>query len=213
MRKQWVAQVSKKTSNNDTLVSWVLAPGREYPFFVLNYSTVQRSMNKQTHITIAIAIAVPLLTMGAGCVAQSMSSQTDADMNSSSSHLSTSTRVHKDDALAVSADIEPGREWEDSDSGTSTIPTGNYTAALALYEKGKTRFQFDTCLDNPGAMHLKPGTKFMIDNHDTVHHMMGVGTKTYDLSARNFAIITIQKTGSFNITCDGVGDAHVEINN
>ena len=53
----------------------------------------------------------------------------------------------------------------------------------------------------------------MIDNRDNASHQIGIGTKIYKLAAYDFAIVTIEKAGNFNITCDGRGAAQVLIQN
>lgn len=98
---------------------------------------------------------------------------------------------------------------------TITPPKGalTYEDALALYV-GK-RYQFDNCtagppIVSPGSLSLKIGSKFMLDNRDTDAHTIKVGTQSYRISKNGFAIATAPSTrGTYNITCDGGGQAQL----
>lgn len=96
-------------------------------------------------------------------------------------------------------------------TGTQSKPTQNYMDALALY--GNSRYQFVNCSGNPGSLTFKKGVKFMIDNRDNETHQIKIGTKSYTLGAYSYAIVSVAKAASFNITCDGGGAAHANIEN
>jgi len=96
---------------------------------------------------------------------------------------------------------------------TTTVETEDYGAAFNIYEKSGYRLQFVGCSGNPGYMTMKLGVTFMIDNRDNESHEIAIASNIYKLDAYDFAIVTIQKAGDFNITCDGGGAAHVLIQN
>lgn len=150
-------------------------------------------------IQFLLVVVAPLVTMGAGCSAWG-DTNTQAD---SANRPSSSASV----VIAPGVDI--------TKTGTETLATATqgYVNALDIYEKNGARFEFVNCTGNPGALTVKRGERFMIDNRDNVEHQIGVGPETYPLAGRNFAIITLQNVGSFNVTCDGRGEAHVEVEN
>lgn len=100
-------------------------------------------------------------------------------------------------------------------AGTKVTPKGalTYEDALALYV-GK-RYQFDNCTSgppivSPGSLSLKVGSKFMLDNRDTDAHTIKVGTQSYRIGKNGFAIATAPAArGTYNITCDGGGQAQL----
>lgn len=143
-------------------------------------------MTKSTLFLLAVAAAI--LTMGAGCAKQNTNNQTGAGENTPSSTSVASTPV-------VSA------------------PTQGYVDALNIYGKSGYRFEFFNCSGIPGSLNIKRGTKFMIDNRDNESHQIGIGTKTYHLGAYSFAVVSVPTVGSANITCDGGGAAHVNVEN
>ncbi|MDO8625841.1 MAG: hypothetical protein Q7K39_00045 [Candidatus Magasanikbacteria bacterium] len=156
-----------------------------------------------------LAAAAVTLTMGAGCAKFGSNNQTNSDYNSPSYVAVTSTDAS--DELAVTAAIEPGVEVIKTSTGTFTAVTKSYATALGIYAKSGLRFQFSKCSGTPGSLYIKQGVKFMIDNRDNTSHQIGIGPKTYTLGAYNFAIVSVQKAGSYNITCDGGGAAHVTV--
>ena len=165
-------------------------------------------MNK--NFLLMLALATPLLTLGAGCAANNQGGSGDtvpsAGLNS--------PMVDATNSLAVSAVIEPGVIAVKTNTGVVvTTPTKNYVAALALYGKSGARFQFANCSGIPGSLHIKRNTKFMIDNRDNKSHAIGIGAKAYQLAAYDFAIVSVQTVGTFNITCDGGGSAQVGVEN
>lgn len=168
-------------------------------------------MTKNT--TLLLALALPILLMGAGCTAQNSDNLVGDNYTSPSSSSASSTTEDGSDELAVLAVVEPGVAVIKTKTGTATAATQSYTDALRIYSKIGTRFQFASCSGNPGTLNIKRGTKFMIDNRDSASHEIGIGTQTYRLAAYGFAIVSIQKTGSYNITCDGGGAAHVGVEN
>lgn len=160
-----------------------------------------------------LSIIVPLLLMGAGCVSKSsLNTTADSNATSSDSALTGSTTDATDD-MAISAVVEPGVEVVKIKTGTSTVQTKNYMATLKIYGENGYRFQFSNCSGNPGSLNIKRGAKFMIDNRDGESHKIVIGTKIYQLAGYDFALVSIQKAGSYIITCDGGGSAHVGVQN
>jgi hypothetical protein len=115
------------------------------------------------------------------------------------------------DEMTVSAIIIPGVEIIKTKAGTKIVETKSYGDALETYGTSGYRFQFSNCSGNPGTLTMKIGTKFMIDNRDSIGHQINIGTKAYKLAAYDFAILSIQKIGTFNIICDGRIAANVWI--
>lgn len=164
-------------------------------------------MNKKTLILLVTIFSV--LIIGAGCTKANID-------NSSGSAEDNLSFTERNNQMAVSVIIKPGIKIVTTKIGTAkiattTVETEDYGAALAVYGKSGYRFQFVNCSGTPGFLTMKFGVKFMIDNRDNKSHQIGIGTKTYKLAAYDFAIVTIQKTGDYNITCDGGGAAHVLI--
>lgn len=162
-----------------------------------------------------LVVAVLLLATGTGYAIWNTNNKanTNSDTNSDTPTFIAGTPINDDgsDEMTVSAIIAPGIEIIKTKTGTSTAVTKNYSDALSIYAKSGYRFQFSNCSGNPGALTMKIGTKFMIDNRDNESHLISIGTKTYKLAAYDFAIVSIQKVGKFNITCDGGGAANVSV--
>jgi len=152
--------------------------------------------------SLAFIFVIPLLTIGAGCAKQNNNETSSADNT-------TSTFAERNDEIAVRVEIKPGVEIVKTKTGTTTTPTKDYGATLAIYGKSGWRFQFVNCSGSPGYLTMKIGTKFMIDNRDNKSHQISIGTKKYQLGAYDFSIVSIQKAGDYNITCDGGGSARV----
>lgn len=166
-----------------------------------------------------LAGAFSLLAIGAGCAPKNK-----ADNDTGNPALTNRTYIDdqgnsgvavESDSLeegkAVSVVIKPGITVIKTKIGVENVVTPDYENALDVYGKSGWRFQFVKCSGLPGSMVMKLGTKFMIDNRDNADHQIAIGTQTYKLSAYDFAIISIKKAGSYNITCDGGGAARVEI--
>lgn len=168
-------------------------------------------MSKNT--LLVLAITLPLFILGAGCATQKTNTQSNSQYRTSSSDDTVTPNSEENDELAISAVILSGVKVVNIQTGTSTLATQSYEEAVALYDTSGTRFQIIQCSINPKSITVKQNVKFMIDNRDNQNHQLGIGTTKYSLAPYNFAIITIQKTGSFNITCDGAGETHVEVEN
>ncbi len=150
------------------------------------------------------------MLLGAGCAGNATydtNSNSTANPANPSTYAGTSSTYDGRDELAVTATIEPGAAV----NGSVLLPTKNYTAALALYGGQGNRFQFVKCSGLPGTMTIKRSAKFMIDNRDNAAHQISLGGYTYPLKAYDFALIQVQKTGDYNITCDGGGAAHISV--
>ncbi|HYE22381.1 MAG TPA: hypothetical protein VD998_02205 [Verrucomicrobiae bacterium] len=87
-----------------------------------------------------------------------------------------------------------------------------YTEALKIYgQSGNNfRFQFTTgCAGSPSKLVMKKGTKFMIDNRDTVAHTIVVGSQSYRLQKYGFIIATARDIGDYAIKCDGINRSQI----
>ncbi len=100
------------------------------------------------------------------------------------------------------------------------IPTGagskklTYAEALKIYGAGGNnyRFQFSTnCLATPGRIAMATGTKFMLDNLDTVAHKFVIGKQTFNVSKNGFVIVTAAEKGTLSLVCDGNKRAEVVV--
>lgn len=156
-------------------------------------------MNKRFLLT---AITIPLITIGAGCAAKS-----------STNVAVTPPAADTSDDTAFSAEIIPGATVVKTGATVVVNPTQDYVTALAIYQKSGGRIQFANCSGNPGTLSIKRNTKFMIDNRDDNSHKIGIGTKNYLLDAYDFAIVSVAKAGTYNLTCDGGGSAQVTVQN
>ncbi len=149
-----------------------------------------------------ICTVISLLTMGAGCTVKSSGDQTGYDCDTTSSTEIAS--VASDNTLMpISIIISPSTETTNINSVSKTSPTKNYTTALNIYQNSGYYFQFSSCLGNPETLNIRSGEKFMIDNRDNKTHEIGIELKNYKLQAYDFAIISIEKNGTYSISCDG----------
>lgn len=171
------------------------------------------------NILLLFTLIISLITIGAGC-----SSKKQADSNFDVPSFISRDFVDEEgndgtavssngmlDGRAVSVVVKPGVSIVKSKTGVTNVETKDYGTALGIYGTSGYRFQFLKCSGSPGSLIMKLGTKFMIDNRDDKSHQIGIGTQSYKLGAYDFAIISIKKIGSFNITCDGGGAAHVDV--
>jgi hypothetical protein len=102
---------------------------------------------------------------------------------------------------------------------TSTPATGGkntsltYTAALSAYPY---RIQFLQChgivnMTGNGTLAVKAGTQFMLDNRDPAAHTIAFAGQTYQVGGENFAIASVSKKGTYNVTCDKGGAATLKV--
>lgn len=152
--------------------------------------------------------AAALLLIGAGCGAATTTNQVTGGSNTV-----TATSTDGTDEMAISADIEPSVEIVTTATGTMLSVTKSYKDSLDIYGKSGARFEFSKCSGTPGTLNIKRNGKFMIDNRDGIGHTIAIAGKSYYLGAYGFAIVSVQKSGSYNITCDGGGSAHVGVQN
>jgi hypothetical protein len=83
--------------------------------------------------------------------------------------------------------------------------TPQYTAALNTYRNLGYYFQFSNCSATPGTLTVKKGAKFMIDNRDAKTHRITVGSRTITVAGYGFYVLSAEKIGTNQITCDGGG--------
>ncbi|MEK7624719.1 MAG: hypothetical protein AAB467_00025 [Patescibacteria group bacterium] len=86
-----------------------------------------------------------------------------------------------------------------------------YLNALNIYQKSGYYMQFFQCQASPGSMVLKKGSKIMLDNRDSVTHLIGIRSVRYNIGSFNFAIATLDSLGTNYVTCDGGGSAQITV--
>lgn len=101
------------------------------------------------------------------------------------------------------------------------VMTAQGGAASSAYQKALDtyafRFQFKDCrgIGEPpgvgGSMVLKKGTKLMLDNRDKVAHTIAFKGVSVRIGPENFAIVTPNTLGIYNVTCDGGGAASLNV--
>jgi hypothetical protein len=89
--------------------------------------------------------------------------------------------------------------------------TLNYTEALNFYRNKGAYLQLVHCSSNPGAISLKKGVKFMVDNRDKVSHRIGLEGRTFVVKPYGFLLLSAFKAATVTLTCDGGGSAQVNI--
>ena len=174
-------------------------------------------MNKK--ILLAMVSMATLLSIGAGCAPKNKADNDTGDPSLTNRTFvddqgNNGTAVESDsleEGKDISVVIKTGISCIKTKIGVKDVVTADYENALDVYGKSGWRFQFVKCSGTPGSLIMKLGTKFMIDNRDDTGHQIAIGAQSYKLSAYDFAIISIKKAGSYNITCDGGGAARVEI--
>ncbi len=128
---------------------------------------------------------------------------------------SATTTTSSESTTPAASDTTPGAVTPPAGTVGTVKGALTYEDALALYT-GK-RYQFDNCTSgppivSPGALSLKVGSKFMLDNRDTDAHTIKVGTQSYRIGKNGFAVATAPAArGTYNITCDGGGQAQLMV--
>ncbi len=161
-------------------------------------------------IWLILATLFPVLLLGAGCTMANIFGTPTSTSPTTTPVAVTPTSTPIDPDLVI---VEPGVVVVKTPTGTRAVATQNYMDALDIYRTSGARFQFSNCSGSPGSINFKKGVTFMIDNRDAELHIIGIGTKNYTLQGYGYAIVSVLKPGSFNITCDGGGAAHVLIMN
>lgn len=90
-------------------------------------------------------------------------------------------------------------------------PALEYQQALTAYRKSGYYIQFYPCQATPGSLVVKKDAKVMLDNRDKAAHVIGIGTKKYNIAAYNFTIATLSTIGTNYVTCDGGGRAVITV--
>ena len=99
-------------------------------------------------------------------------------------------------------------------TGGSVMHGGlTYTQAIAKYPN---RIQFNNChaavgLSANGIFSIKKGAFFMLDNRDKVTDVIAFANQTFRLGGEDFAIVSINTIGTYNLTCDGGGSATIKV--
>ncbi len=152
------------------------------------------------------ALALSLMMLGAGCGNKNTAPAAVSDASNDPTLSLPSVQVEQGAQITA----KPVGKTEVKSEVMSTL---KYMDALKIYAANSMRFQFSDCSGRPGYLTMKVGTKFMLDNRDGEAHTIGIGSKTYQLPTYAFAIVSIPKAGDYNITCDGGGSAHVNVQN
>ena len=116
-------------------------------------------------------------------------------------------------------DETPVETPAETPSGTPTPPASapprlTYSEALKLYGPSGSGFRYQfaaNCLADPEKLSMKRGTKFMIDNRDTVAHTIKIGSQSFRLSRFGFAMVTARDVGSYSIQCDGINRTQIVV--
>ncbi len=95
-------------------------------------------------------------------------------------------------------------------AATAPSPSG-YSQALDKYGKSGYRIQFTNCSATPSKLAVAKTASFMLDNRDAVAHTVKIGSYTYRLGAQGYAIASITKVGTYNMTCDGGGTGQLVV--
>lgn len=116
-------------------------------------------------------------------------------------------------AAQAETDPAPGSGAQTRLAGRNTSGL-TYEQALAMY---KNRIQFDDCrgirepVNAGGSMVVKQGSKIMLDNRDPVPHTIAFKGVSVRIAAYDFAIVTANTLGIYNVTCDGGGAASLNV--
>lgn len=87
----------------------------------------------------------------------------------------------------------------------------DYNATVKVYDASGYRLQIVNCSARPGAMVVKRGMKFMIDNRDDATRTIAVGTQKYTLKPYGWTVTSVAKAGQYNITCNGGGAGSLNV--
>lgn len=120
----------------------------------------------------------------------------------------------KTQATGTTTDAAQASKTSTSKKTTKTNTTVlTYAEALNIYKGSGYFFQFVNCHGSPGSLTMKVGTKFMIDNRDSVARTIVIqGATSYKVPAYNFTIaIAPQNPGLYYITCNGGGAARITV--
>lgn len=158
-------------------------------------------MNNKKDLAIVIIIGgLFVLLLGYVFLYKNNSSTTPSDFSTSTT--TTTTTVQKDSTTST-------KDKKTNTTKPKTISPGaatpEYVAALNTYRNSGYYFQLSNCGANPGSLTMKRGTKFMIDNRDAKAHRIAIGSKTITVQGYGYAIVTADKIGTNQITCDGGG--------
>ncbi|MFA5954089.1 MAG: hypothetical protein WC817_00950 [Patescibacteria group bacterium] len=86
----------------------------------------------------------------------------------------------------------------------------DYGEAKQIYDY---RFQITSCsaitgLPSYGSLNVKQGASVVLENHDSVPHVLAIGTHAYTVSGAGFVVVTApaaEKPVGYLVTCDGKG--------
>ncbi len=97
---------------------------------------------------------------------------------------------------------------EELKPASSKLP---YDQALESYKSSGYRIQLSNCSGIPGKMNIKQGTKFMVDNRDSVKHTVKLASVSRSVAPYDYEIFVAPKYGTYNLTCDGKGSAELNV--
>lgn len=170
-------------------------------------------MYKKTSFLISFAAVI--LLVGAGCgnrdTAGSPASQADGTANPATTvETATTTAPATTTPTAKTTATKTITAVKKPTTSAGSAPK-SYTDALAIYRTSGYYFQFVKCSGNPGSLIVKKGKKYMLDNRDAVSHRFVVGGRAYTIGGYGYLILTADRVGTHNVTCDGGGSATVKV--
>lgn len=161
--------------------------------------------------SIIVALAGLTILVGAGCKNQPQTSPSDATQNSAPTASSTPSVVTSTPPAGTAVPAAPIRGARSS-KGPAGTAARSYIDSLNHYRSLGAYLQLLSCHGNPGRISMKRQVQFMVDNQDVQAHVVGVGSISYRLAARGFAIVSApDKAGEYYVTCDGGGAALLSV--
>lgn len=175
-----------------------------------------------------IAASLILVLAGAGCQSSKSNSTSNANTNTNlpSSQAANdnvtgiiSTRDIGNDDIDDEVKVEirnsdtkvesSGKKPNSSSNSAKSVAAMSYEEAIKKFGRSGYRYQFANCSALPGRFTVKQGVEFMLDNRDEKSHILKIGSKTYTIPAYNYAIVSVSKSGTYIITCDGGGSGEI----
>ncbi len=105
-------------------------------------------------------------------------------------------------------DVVPEAKPEEVKPVSGKLP---YEQALENYKSSGYRIQLSNCSGIPGKMNIKQGTKFMVDNRDSVKHIVKLASVSRSVASYDYEVFVAPKYGTYHLTCDGKGSAELNV--